>query len=96
MLSRLCHVYAGTTPNYWLDEHSLEDWQMFLNYGEEATMRDAEAQARITGAAVLYAWAGKTLPPLSDKPLIVTAELQEPDRKKLRETFHFKGGRASR
>lgn len=96
MLAGLCYLYAGTTPDYWLDRHSLEEWQMFIAYGEEAAVREAETQARITGAAVAYAWAGKTMPALPHKPLIVTVADETPDRAKLHQMLKFTGGRASR
>jgi len=74
MLAKLSVIYGGTTPNYWLDEHGLAEWMMFLRYGEEEMMHQAQILVGVPGASM----SGKRIEP--QKRLIVSSDHEEPDR----------------
>jgi len=67
-------IYGGTSPNYWLDEHTLGEWMMFLQYGEEEQVHQAQILVGVLGASM----SGKRLEP--QKRLIVSAADEAPDR----------------
>ena len=67
-------MYPGTTPDYWLDHQPMENWWMFLRYGEEEEMHRAQILVGTLGAA----FSGKKLPP--EPKLVVSAADESPDR----------------
>lgn len=68
-------MYPGTTPDYWLDHQPLENWFMYVRYGEEEEMHRAQILVGTLGAA----FSGKKIPKTPD--LIVSGADEKPDRK---------------
>jgi hypothetical protein len=71
-------LYRGTTPNYWLDEHGIDDWYWYLGMGEEEERRGAQVLAETVIGAYGAALSKKSLP--RPKPLIVSSADEAPDR----------------
>ena len=88
MLSWLCYLYRGTTPDYWLDRHSFDEWQMYIAYGEENMAFEAQLIGREVGHCMAALYAGEHLPGLQRK-LIVTSEDEEPDREAFHRSLEF-------
>jgi len=68
-------LYKGTTPDYWLDYQSLDQWMMHWRNGKECQVEEA----RILLGVIVEALMGKEPKPLPK--LIITPDDQKPDRK---------------
>ncbi len=74
MLAKLSMRYSGTTPDYWLDQRSLDEWLLFLDYSEEEIVHQARMLVGVLGMAM----SGKKPP--TEKKLIVSSAEEAPDR----------------
>jgi hypothetical protein len=75
-------LYPGTTPNYWLDEHAIDEWYWYLGMAEDEQRRGAQMIGEYAVAAYGSALARKTLP--KAKPLVVSSADEAVDRSALR------------
>ncbi|MFA5053826.1 MAG: hypothetical protein WC565_07195 [Parcubacteria group bacterium] len=71
-------MYPGTTPNYWLDGHPIEDWYWYLGMAEEEQRRGTQMIGEAVIGTYGAALAKKPLP--KSKPLIVSSADEAPDR----------------
>jgi hypothetical protein len=69
-------LYQGTTPEYWLQRHGLEDWWRFLGHGRKLRREEEEHMAIQIAVHVGVLFGGK-LP--EEKRIVSSSEYQPAD-----------------